>query len=259
MDLQEASLPALRSRLSDVWVPEIAEVLEGVLTEHYNEAVDLVTNNRAAALQQRVQQWKDDLAEAKRPYYLGMAKDGWDWAAAELGDASALDGKEKPEIDPQLLPYRLVDGVDDFIEEMGEFEAETTRRQVTQKYAALRQAEETYTPAQISKRLSSAVSDLPAGRANTITRTSTIWNYNEGAMQQYRRGGVKKFRWFATEDDRTCEFCMAIDGDVVGTQSVFAEKGSTFKGLEGGELDIAWKVEHPPLHAHCRCTILAET
>lgn len=264
LDLREAALPAMRARLSDVWVPDLHEAIEDVLSAHYEEAIELMANNRRAELQKAPQRWKQELSETKRPFYLAMAQDGYDWAGVEFGDMTAINpeaGKEYdiPEIDPDLMPYRLVDGTDAFIKEMSEFESTTTRDQVIDRFSELRTDPEVYTPSQITTRLADAVKDFPTNRANSVTRTATIWTYNEGARVRYIEAGIKRFEWFATGDDRTCPFCISLDGEVVGTQETFADKGTSIEGIEGpagGELDINWKVEHPPLHAFCRCTIV---
>jgi SPP1 gp7 family putative phage head morphogenesis protein len=218
-----------------------------------------------AGLEIARQKWKNELVDAKRPFYLAMADDGYRWAGAELGDRddieSLIAGKAwtEPEIDPNLMSRRVVDYVDEFIEDMSEYESKTTSRQIADKFNDLRSRPETFTPTQVRDRLAASFADVPLHRADRITRTSTIWTYNRGAREAYTERGITRYEWMVTADDRTCEHCLPLDGKTVGQQEMFASKGDTLTGLEGGDLDIAWNIEHPPLHAHCRCALLPVT
>jgi SPP1 gp7 family putative phage head morphogenesis protein len=69
-------------------------------------------------------------------------------------------------------------------------------------------------------------------RATTIARTEIIRAYTQGAINQYKKVGVKKFKWICAYDDRTCERCASRDG----------------KKYSFGE-------PQPPLHPGCRCTV----
>jgi len=81
-------------------------------------------------------------------------------------------------------------------------------------------------------------------RANAIARTESIRVANAGQMEAWRQAreqglldGAER-EWQAAGDDRDCEVCDGLDGEVVG----FDEPFST-------------GVMHPPQHTHCRCGV----
>ena len=69
-------------------------------------------------------------------------------------------------------------------------------------------------------------------RATMIARTEIIRAYAQGAVNQYKKVGVKKFKWICAYDDRTCERCASRDGKIYS----FGEP-------------------QPPLHPNCRCAV----
>ena len=73
---------------------------------------------------------------------------------------------------------------------------------------------------------------LTKTRATMIARTEVIRSYTQGAINQYKKVGIKKFRWICSYDERTCERCSSLDGKVFKVGA-----------------------EQPPLHVNCRCTI----
>lgn len=70
-----------------------------------------------------------------------------------------------------------------------------------------------------------------------IARTETTRASNEGAVMDYRKAGVKYYRWIAAFSDRTCPDCEALNGEI----------------FEIG------KGNKPPLHVNCRCSVSAVT
>ena len=84
-------------------------------------------------------------------------------------------------------------------------------------------------------------------RATLIARTETISASSDGALAAYDQArsigaldGMGKV-WIADDDERTCEDCLALDGEVVGFDETFSD------GTDG-----------PPDHAACRCAVGAE-
>jgi SPP1 gp7 family putative phage head morphogenesis protein len=65
-----------------------------------------------------------------------------------------------------------------------------------------------------------------------IARTEIIRTYNQGAINQYKKVGVTKWKWLTAYDDRTCEQCASLDGKI-------------FK----------MGAPQPPLHVNCRCSV----
>lgn len=85
-------------------------------------------------------------------------------------------------------------------------------------------------------------------RATTIARTEVIRATNAGqqavwndAQQEGLLPLGSQREWIVTPDDRLCELCAPMEGQVVGLQE-------PFQSDEG-------PVDYPPLHPNCRCAI----
>jgi len=72
-------------------------------------------------------------------------------------------------------------------------------------------------------------------RAEVIARTETMRAYTQAARWQYQRYGVKRVVWLTGRDERVCEWCAPLDGQLFPVD-----------GLPGGG---------PPLHPRCRCMV----
>ena len=98
------------------------------------------------------------------------------------------------------------------------------------------------------KQLASLSNRLLRARAINIARTETIAAANEGQRQlwlQARSNGLitnEQRRWIVTPDDRLCEICEPMDGQVTALEGVF----------ETGDGD---SVIGPPAHPSCRCAV----
>jgi len=72
-------------------------------------------------------------------------------------------------------------------------------------------------------------------RAPIVARTEVIAASNEGALWRYEQEGVEKSEFYAALDERTCDECMALHGNVYPTREAH--------GLI-------------PVHANCRCVFI---
>ncbi len=111
----------------------------------------------------------------------------------------------------------------------------------------------------IRKRIEGEFDYAAKHRAAVVARTEVIWAWNAGAKEGYKQSGVvKKIVWVSTGDERTCEFCPDLDGEVIEIETTYFDKGDSMEGNEGGTLNFDYEsVGHPPLHPMCRCTIAA--
>jgi SPP1 gp7 family putative phage head morphogenesis protein len=98
-----------------------------------------------------------------------------------------------------------------------------------------------------AQKSASAYADrLKGARAKTIARTEIQIAQNEGRMEGYRQAEEAGYidpatmkMWITAPDERTCEICAPLDGEVVpwlGTFSIGLEK--------------------PIVHPNCRCTFV---
>ena len=75
--------------------------------------------------------------------------------------------------------------------------------------------------------------------ANRIAVTETARVQSETALESFRKGGFEKMIWITEMDERTCDVCGPMDGEI------FDVDGAQI----GGEL--------PPMHPFCRCSVAA--
>lgn len=95
--------------------------------------------------------------------------------------------------------------------------------------------------------------DIGYYRANRIARTEAIWAFNEGTVEGWRQSNVVTAkRWWTAQDERTCPYCSPMHDKVISLGDNFFNKGDEFQGITFSYEDI----NHPPLHPHCRCSLL---
>ncbi len=87
---------------------------------------------------------------------------------------------------------------------------------------------------QITKDVLEVVDDTK-WKVERIVRTETTRTFNLAAFDRYQRAGIKKFRWLAAADERTCPVCMSKHGKIFDDPSQLPPHAS---------------------HPNCRCTIV---
>jgi len=112
----------------------------------------------------------------------------------------------------------------------------------------------------LAKRVESVYNQATRKRATMIARTETIRANNLGHIAGYKQSGLVEFKeWLTTPDDRTCEFCLAMEKEyrVKELDAPFLSQGTELEGIEGGIYKLDYSdLLAPPLHANCRCTII---
>lgn len=93
--------------------------------------------------------------------------------------------------------------------------------------------------------------------AERIARTESTWGWSRGSVEGYVQSGVvERKQWDAAIDERSCGFCEQLDGQIIGVDLDFFQKGDKFD-LNGSSLTFDYEdVGHPPLHCNCRCAIV---
>ena len=86
----------------------------------------------------------------------------------------------------------------------------------------------------IGARIESVFEGCEKYRALRIARTEVMTASNQGAIQGYKDMGIEKTEWLAERDERCCDDCYGMNGDV-------SKIGSGYE---------------PPLHVNCRCTVV---
>jgi len=95
------------------------------------------------------------------------------------------------------------------------------------------------------KRTSDYSNRLRSARATMIARTEIQIAQNEGRFESWKQAARQGFvdpaaqkMWIIANDERTCDICLELDGEVVGWLDTFSN------GLE-----------RPIAHPNCRCTM----
>jgi len=87
----------------------------------------------------------------------------------------------------------------------------------------------------IARRIRGFFDETYRGRAQRIARTEIIAASNEGALAGYEENGIQKAEFYTALDERTCEECSALHGDIY-------------------PIDEAHGII--PVHPGCRCTYI---
>ncbi len=105
---------------------------------------------------------------------------------------------------------------------------------------------------QLKSRVKDVFETATTSRAEMIARTESLRASNSASVEAYRQSGVVQAKeWLAERDNRTCPFCMEMDGKVIGLNAKYFKKGDVFEvGDQKLSLD-AMAVGEPPLHPQC--------
>jgi hypothetical protein len=267
-----------RAPLADGWLPTYRKVIGGELGRQGEDAAVLAERGDAVDDALRML-WAGRLRDAQLPLVLAMGVEGAQLAAAEVGGKKAVEDlvTDYPHFDPTtatalesvfehnaLLAQRLQPSMSEWVAMTAEWEADTSAKAVA---GALEYARaERMTVAGTARYLREMVLTGAKARAERIARTATIWAYNDAAEQVYRDYGISAKEWLVTADDVTCEFCMAMSGQVVRVGEAFFAAGTMLEGegtvtdyvgIEHADLlELPYAIEHPPLHPYCRCALM---
>ena len=66
----------------------------------------------------------------------------------------------------------------------------------------------------IAERVQGVFTDASDSRAQMIARTEILGASNQGNILGYKEAGVTQVEWLTARDERTCEICDPMDGDI---------------------------------------------
>lgn len=108
------------------------------------------------------------------------------------------------------------------------------------------------TGAQIEHQVQNYAGRLHRIRAERIARTELSWAFNQGGIEQMRQAQGELFqgepivkRWLTGRDERVCDHCGPLDGEIVGLEDTFP-----------GATKLIPNTFTPPAHPGCRCTLI---
>lgn len=109
---------------------------------------------------------------------------------------------------------------------------------------------------ELKKRLKQVYAFADDVRAERIARTETLAASNAGAAEAYKQSPLVVAKEWSAESN-ACEFCLELDGKIVGLEESFAELGEDVSGSGDNSYRVGYEtLETPPLHPNCRCAIL---
>lgn len=101
------------------------------------------------------------------------------------------------------------------------------------------------------------VGDFSAAvRAERVARTESFRTANMATKEAWNQSGVvKTIKWYVAGAD-ACALCAPLNGETVGIDENFFDKGDTVRGSDGSRITLDYDdVGNPPLHVNCRCYV----
>lgn len=109
---------------------------------------------------------------------------------------------------------------------------------------------------QIGKRVTDEYESIKGYKMTRLVRTETLKASNEATVYGYSQLGITQKEWF--NNPGACDYCQEVQG--MGAMSIgsnFLSKGESLTDSEGNERVYDYEdIDHPPLHANCRCVVL---
>lgn len=101
---------------------------------------------------------------------------------------------------------------------------------------------------------------MPAYRRELIARTESIRSSARGSEALYKEWQIQYKQWITAIDDRTCPWCLPMDGKIIAIGESWFRRGEQWN-VEVGEHMRTLRFDYedvtgPPLHPNCRCALL---
>lgn len=115
-------------------------------------------------------------------------------------------------------------------------------------------------PDELTARIEAVMGNALTYRSDRIAGTEVTRAQGFADVAAWSQTGtVTGKEWYAVQDERTCPFCSEADGMIVSLQSDFYSLGDVLSA-GGRTLSVNYDtIGEPPLHANCRCRLLAVT
>ncbi len=228
-------------------MPQLVDRIDHVIASSKQKVLYQIKNTRKRDLSDEIDydtdQTKQDLVDQLMPV---------------LGELMVQAGKQGMELAGSDVAYGMsADSEKRIIERVARVAADYTDELQTAIVAAIKDGlAEGQTLAAISKSIEDTYTQWQGWRADRLARTESIHEANYAALDAYMQSSVViKKEWFANSD--ACEYCLAMNGQVMSLEEAFVTKGSTVTGVDGGTFLADYQdVEAGDLHPNCRCTIL---
>ena len=106
---------------------------------------------------------------------------------------------------------------------------------------------------ELKKRVNAVYEKATGYRSDTLTDDQAHKSVNKGLQEAYRQAGIKQKLWRALGSN-PCQFCRAMNGEVIEVDAPFVPKGSSIIGEDGGEyINDYDDIENANAHPNCHC------
>jgi len=256
---------------AEVNTPPMSEDLRKVLDATVRRVSIALRNSDkpSVAVKRGLRSLERDLKKKHEAWANPMAREGYRIANSLLGRKSSMGGYRGKRVAAgveqfgaeELVAVQMRGRIATWINRTSKIETRTTAKEysrIIRAAMATLERGQGVTPVGLANEFLARGLARNKPRATLMARTATNWSYNRGAVLQFVDSGFSTAEWLTTEDDATCEFCSAMDGTefpITGGRAIF-KPGDKMLGTQGGVLKMGISVAHPPLHPHCRCTIV---
>lgn len=108
--------------------------------------------------------------------------------------------------------------------------------------------------AEIEDAINTRLAQWQDTRAEKVARRETEQQMNASTRNSYQQMGVQTIRWVTVGEN--CPICSRLNGKVIEASGAFAAKGDVLEGDdEQAPIKVVRKMQHPPAHDGCDCTI----
>lgn len=187
-------------RRADAWEKPFKRAMLDFYTEQEKAIVEALEARKQLGEEiYNEELWGRLLRELGRPLITTILREAAEDAVSDYGLG----------IDFDLANPRVQRWVGDRLKEF------STNVNKTQKEAIIAQLREAEAAGESIPQMVNRIKEHYEGKdymAERVARTETIYASNNGAIEAYAQAGVERWEWLATEDERTCEICMALDG-----------------------------------------------
>ncbi|TCW35306.1 HK97 family phage portal protein [Laceyella sacchari] len=198
-------------------------------------------------IQAKRSEWEDEVRDVVEDFISIAAEQSSQEAAAYLG--ISLD-----QLNPEVLSF-----LDRYIPKFAQSMVETSITELTSLVAKAQ--EEGWAITKLRDEIRAKFNQYSEAKAEMIARSEIIRSSNAGAKATYKWADIRQIQWVDTDDKRTCPFCKALDGKIIGIEENFLDLDQEFEATDNDGKQVRMKasyepVGHPPLHPSCRCTIV---
>ncbi len=232
---------ALRRKIGNRYRPKIRKAADSLVKAEVKMIRGLLEANEAGdafitSFIERMKDSRDTYRQKMGPILSSYASDLYPVARDEVGEAGEI-------------PAEYEEFVAEYINQYGSRHAGRTRKQIL----AIANDPEEDTHEGIEARLA----EWEEKRAKKIEEEETTRGRSAFVKAAYGVLGVTFIRSVA--NGKSCPFCTALDGKVIGINSVFFSKGESFQP-EGAKSAISFSsnIGHAPYHEGCDCDVVAE-